>query len=359
MESTSPVWQEPVRGGYPDPRIYTLSGREQVNVFVRGAAPAPPLSRLLGCIPTAVTDKRCTFTMPVTGWLLGSRGVVPGGLLATLADGAFGLAIQTQVGPATRYATAELSMTVLRPVTTESRLLSAIGTAIHVGRSLALADVTIADDQERLIAHGTSRCSVFPPTGAEPGPYQDEPQSRASATMESPDPYLRDPEGTVLPAEIWAARSGLEIMRSLVSGDLPAPPIQRLTGMAPTVAEPGHCTFALPATEWLNSPAARLQGGVTAWLAESAMRGAVETVAPAGTGVAAVDMKVNFLRPIASDGGTLIAHGTVVHRGRTLVIATAEVLDSKGRVAAVATGSSMLVARGSRSGDSDSTAVGR
>jgi uncharacterized protein (TIGR00369 family) len=352
VESTPPVWQEPVRGGYPDPRIYALSGREQVDVFVRGAAPVPPLSRLLGCVPTAVSDKHCTFTMPVTGWLLGSHGVVPGGLLATLADGAFGLAIQTQIGPATRYATAELSMTFLRPVTTGSHLLSATGTAIHVGRTLALADVSIADDQERLIAHGTSRCSVFPPAATDPGTHRDEPPAQPTVTTQSPDPYLRDPEGVVLPDAIWAERSGLAIMRALVSGDLPAPPIHRMTGMTPTVAEPGHCTFALPATEWLNSPAARLQGGVTAWLAETAMSGAVQTVAPAGTDVTAVDMKVNFLRPIASDGGRLIARGTVGHRGRTLAIATAEVLDSAGRIAAVATGSSMLLGR-RRSGVSD------
>jgi uncharacterized protein (TIGR00369 family) len=304
-------------------------------------------------LPTASDATTCAFTMPVTGWLLGPSGIVQGGLLATLADGAFGLAVQTQIGPCTRYATADLSMTFLRPVTLESRTLTATGRAIHVGRSLGLADAAVVDDRGRMIAHGTSRCSIFPPTPADArATWNAGERAIAEPAAGISDPYLRDPRGDVLDATVWATHSGLDILSGLVSGAFPAPPITHLCGLVPTEALAGECSFALPASEWFNSPAQRLQGGVTAWLAETALSGAVLTTAPPGTAVRSVGMTVNFLRPVHADGGTLHAHGTVVHRGRTLAISRAEVRDSAGHVAALATGSTMLLshARASRTG---------
>jgi uncharacterized protein (TIGR00369 family) len=72
----------------------------------------------------------------------------------------------------------------------------------------------------------------------------------------------------------------------------------------------------MPATEWLNSPAGRLQGGTIVMLADAAMMTAVLTTAPAGTAVAGLDVKANFLRPVFGDGAELTARAEVVP-GRT------------------------------------------
>ncbi len=42
------VWEEPVRGGYPDPSTLTLSGLERMRAWVKGQIPEPPVSRLIG-----------------------------------------------------------------------------------------------------------------------------------------------------------------------------------------------------------------------------------------------------------------------------------------------------------------------
>ena len=102
-------------------------------------------------------------------------------------------------------------------------------------------------------------------------------------------------------------------------------------------------TMQLPASEWLNSPARRVQGGAIAMLADSALAGAIETVTPAGTAVATIDIKVNFLRPVEGDGRDLVAKGRVEHAGRTLAIANAELYDADERRVAIATGSSMFL----------------
>jgi acyl-coenzyme A thioesterase PaaI-like protein len=53
------------------------------------------------------------------------------------------------------------------------------------------------------------------------------------------------------------------------------------------------------------------------------------------------DVKVNFLRAVPADGRELRATGTVLHRGKRLAIATAEVVRGSERVA-VLTGTTAL-----------------
>ena len=66
-------------------------------------------------------------------------------------------------------------------------------------------------------------------------------------------------------------------------------------------------------------------------------RMAIQTTIPASTAFAQVDLKVNYLRPVASDSGLLHARAQVAHRGRSLAVATAEIVDDAGRRVALAT----------------------
>jgi uncharacterized protein (TIGR00369 family) len=185
---------------------------------------------------------------------------------------------------------------------------------IHAGRSLGLSEVTVHDGQGALVAHGTSRCFIFPPM-APPPEAAPQLERVTEPTHDSPDPYLRPVAGASVLQEVWDARSGLEVMRALLAGDLTPPPIASLTGLRPTDATEGRSTFVLPASEWLNSPTGRMEGGAIAMLAETALIAAVQTTVEPGTSFSPFDLKVNFLRPVKPDGRDLTARGTVVHRG--------------------------------------------
>jgi uncharacterized protein (TIGR00369 family) len=80
---------------------------------------------------------------------------------------------------------------------------------------------------------------------------------------------------------------------------------------------------------------------MTTLLAKSATAAVVQSTAPAGTRYTALDVKVNFLRAIPVDGRDQVARGTLLHRGRRLAIATADIMHGQERVA-VATGSTAL-----------------
>jgi uncharacterized protein (TIGR00369 family) len=337
------VWEEPVRGSYPDLQIFFgLSGLEQIEAFLKGLAPKPPIGHLTGMRPTEVGPGTSTFEMPATGWLLSPPGWIQLGTLAILADGPLGSAVQTSLPAATPYTTSEMSLTAFRPVGADSGTLTARGRLIHAGRSLGLSEVRIEDEQGAMVAHGTSRCFIFPPVGppSETPPDLVPVEQPAYPTL---DPYLRPAPGGTLSQELWDRHTGLELMRAHIAGDIPPPPIHFLTGLHPTQADEGSATFVMPATEWLCSPTRRPLGGAVALVAETSLVAAVQTTLEPGSSFAPFDLKVNFLRPVKADGGDLTSHGTVVHRGKTLAVATSEVMNADGKRVAVASGTSMIL----------------
>lgn len=159
----SEPWQQPVMGGFFDLSLLNLTGQEQVEAWHRGLVPLPPLAHLTGLWGGEVGRGISVFTMPASPWFLPPQGAISIGMLAVLADGPLGSAIQTMLPPATPYTTAELSLTAVRPVGGTGGLLTARGTIVHPGRRMALSEVAIEDDAGRLVAHGTSRCLIFPP----------------------------------------------------------------------------------------------------------------------------------------------------------------------------------------------------
>jgi uncharacterized protein (TIGR00369 family) len=81
-------------------------------------------------------------------------------------------------------------------------------------------------------------------------------------------------------------------------------------------------------------------------LAGAAMEAAMQTAAPPGTRFVPLELKVNYLRPLASDGREACARATLIHGGRRTAVARAEVADADGRAIAVASGSALAAPPG-------------
>jgi len=347
MSAGLPIWEEPVRGFYTDPGDFVaLSG---LDVFRRtlDSGLGPPIRYLFGVVPTAIEPGGVTFTMPVTDWLLFPQGVVSGATLGILVDAPLGCAVQTALPPATPFTTAEISFKFLRTVVPQSGTLTARGRLIHVGKTTGVSLVEVTDQAGRMIAITSTRCAIFPPVEVPPEVVEQalkHPPRGPEPDWPSPHPYQRPTVGQVLSQDVWDGTDGLGVLRSLIAGDLPAPPIRHLCGIAPVEAETGRTTWKMPASEWLCAPVqGRLYGGAIAMLAGTAIDGTAQTTLPAGTALAPVDVKVYFLRPVSPDGRDLIATGTVIHRGRSITIGTSEVFDGDGKKVAVATGSAVIL----------------
>ena len=318
-----------------------LSGIEQMRAGIEGRGVPPPMHHLSGVRPTAIGPGTSEFVLPSTGWLASHHGVISGGILAVLADGPLGCSIQSTLPPGTIYTTSELSMSYLRPAFPDGRDITARGRVIHAGRHLALSDAAVVDGDGREVAHATSRCFIFPAMEVPPEPPADLPVLEP-VDHGSPDPYRRAPEGTVL-GERVDAYGGYALWRSYVSGDLDPPPLHYLTGARPVAVEEGAITWTMPASRWLCSPTGFIEGGFLVYLADTAIATATDTLTPAGTASAAIDVTVKFIRPAPPDGRDLTAVGRVVHHGRSLSVAAAEIRNADGKLVATALGSSMLL----------------
>jgi uncharacterized protein (TIGR00369 family) len=178
---------------------------------------------------------------------------------------------------------------------------------------------------------------LFPPRPASPAPSERErpPAVRPAGNVA----LLREPAPQTAPLSpgLLQRLSGLEILAAQLRGEIPVAPIDRLTGIRLAEARDGLAVFELPTHADLVQELGTVFGGIIALLAKSASGAAVQTIAPAGTGFTALDLKVNFLRQVRPEGGELVASGSVTHRGSRLSIANA-VVTYGGRRIAIATG---------------------
>jgi uncharacterized protein (TIGR00369 family) len=107
---------------------------------------------------------------------------------------------------------------------------------------------------------------------------------------------------------------------------------------------PGTVTFRCRPDESHYNPIGTVHGGLVCTLLDSALGCATHTTLPAGTGYTSIEIKVNYLRPVTVDSGPLICTGRVTKPGSRVAFAEGEVLDSRGRVVATASGSLLIFA---------------
>jgi uncharacterized protein (TIGR00369 family) len=141
--------------------------------------------------------------------------------------------------------------------------------------------------------------------------------------------------------ETISGLTGLEMLKAIVAGDLPSPPIGATMGFRLVEVAPGAAAFEGSAGPHLLNPLGGVHGGVALTLIDSAAGCAVHTELPAGVGYTTVETKVNFTRPIPPDGSLLRCEGRVVTRGRQIATAEARLLSAEGKI--LAHGSSTLI----------------
>lgn len=123
-----------------------------------------------------------------------------------------------------------------------------------------------------------------------------------------------------------ASMSGLEYMQALVNGEVGAKPsINPTMGMSiPYGLEKGMASFDCEPGDHLLNPMGFVHGGFAATVLDSALGVAVHTTLEAGWGFTTAELKINYTRAIRPDSGTLRATGRIIHRGRQMATAEAE-----------------------------------
>ena len=137
--------------------------------------------------------------------------------------------------------------------------------------------------------------------------------------------------------EVAMNTSSLELLKEMVAGKLPMPPIARLMNFKLTDAGEGFAEFrGVPLFEHYN-PLGVVHGGWASAILDSALGCAVHTCVPQGMGYTTAEFKVNLIRPITRDTGEVICRGEVVNFGRKLAISEAKLTALDGKLLAIGT----------------------
>ncbi|MBP1324871.1 uncharacterized protein (TIGR00369 family) [Leucobacter exalbidus] len=138
-------------------------------------------------------------------------------------------------------------------------------------------------------------------------------------------------------------KTGIDQLRSLLSGDTPPPPMSRHIDMDFVSVAVGDVVMTAHPDESHYNLIGSVHGGFFATLLDSACGCAVHSTLPAGVGFTTLELKVSFLRPITADTGVVTAHGWVTKPGRNAAFAEADIRDSSGRVLATATSTCLVI----------------
>jgi uncharacterized protein (TIGR00369 family) len=120
-------------------------------------------------------------------------------------------------------------------------------------------------------------------------------------------------------AAVGEGMAGIDLMRAMIEGKLPKPPIAELIEASLISVDEGTATFAMRPAEWMYNPLGSVHGGIAATLLDSCMGCAVHTLLPAGVGYTTTDLQIRFVRGMSDTTGRVLATGRVIHPGRRLM----------------------------------------
>ncbi len=108
-----------------------------------------------------------------------------------------------------------------------------------------------------------------------------------------------------------------------------AAPLFAHLGMTFTAAGDGWAEITFTASDRVMNLYGIVHGGAWLFLADSAMGGALGTIAPTGQRILTGQLDFRWLRPLTGD--TIVARGEILRRGRTLNHTTVRFRDAEGR----------------------------
>lgn len=341
MSAAAPVRRRTVTYADPAPLAVARrasSGLDFFGAIAAGALPQPPIYELLGFRLLAVEPGASRFAASTGEHLFNPFSTVHGGYAATVLDSACGVAVQTRLPQGQGTATIRLEITYLRPILGSMGEVSCRASVVRLGRSVAWSDGEILGPDGKVLVRARGCFAIFP---TETGAAQPAP----APVFATRDIAWDDPAPLLAAA---ARMTGLDFIAGQLDGSLPLPPINHTALYRPSAASPGLADYTcVPETLHYN-PMGGVHGGLAAILIDTAGGAAINTRLPFGTAATAVNLSVDYFRPITTATGMLTAAGVAVRVGGRIGVADAEVKDAAGTIYARGTMSYLVYALGGR-----------
>ena len=140
----------------------TLTGIELLTGVMDGTLPAPPIQEALNFRVTKVERGSTVFAAVPRFDYYNPLGSIHGGYTAAILDSCMACAVHSTLEVGYSYATLEIKINYVRPITVDTGEVRAEGKIINLGSRIATAEGRLVDCTGRLYAHGTTTCLIFP-----------------------------------------------------------------------------------------------------------------------------------------------------------------------------------------------------
>jgi uncharacterized protein (TIGR00369 family) len=138
-----------------------VSGLEFLTALRLGVQPPAPFADVTEIWLAEVEAGRVVFEALPSARFYNPLGTVHGGWISTLLDSAMGCAVHSTLQPRQTYATVDMTVSFVRPVSERTGKLRCEGKVIHVGGRIATAEGRVWDQAGSLIAHGSETCLLI------------------------------------------------------------------------------------------------------------------------------------------------------------------------------------------------------
>lgn len=135
--------------------------------------------------------------------------------------------------------------------------------------------------------------------------------------------------------------TGLELMRAVIAGQLPASAMAQTVPMTFVDADFGRVKLTARADERHLIPMGGVHGGFAATVLDSVTGCAVHSTLEAGASYGTIDLQVKMLRPVLRDQD-MVAEGSTVHVSRNIATSEATLTSADGKLLATATATCFL-----------------
>ncbi len=152
------TWEHPA---IDSQTAFGMSGLDLLREMKEGRIPPPPVWELVNFRVTEMAEGRVVFEIDPAEYHYNRFGVVQGGIECAILDAAVGYAVHSTLPAGTGYTTLELKTNYLRPISMETGTIRCIGSIIHRGSRVALAQADMVDRDDLLYTHAVSTCLLF------------------------------------------------------------------------------------------------------------------------------------------------------------------------------------------------------
>lgn len=133
--------------------------KDGLRAALEDESKAPPIMHTIGMKLVKFEEGKAIVTLPVDRRFHNPMGTLHGGITTDLADACMGIATMTTLAEEESFTTLELKMNFLRPVIEGE--LTARATVVHRGRTIAMTEVVVTDQDGKDVARGTATQMVL------------------------------------------------------------------------------------------------------------------------------------------------------------------------------------------------------